>query len=141
MEPIEHQSPLIVILTPSGVKMAGMIRACRIREMLPAVFTSTWNFPPLSFPGINSIWVEPSSSPVIWALEIFPMVETEFRCCIIIPGFGLPARMFLTRNFLPVKAERAVETLKRAPPPSLYEPSISIIVLNREFKEEEYPIF
>jgi hypothetical protein len=49
--------------------------------------------------------------------------------------------MFLTRNFLPVKAERAVETLKRAPPPSLYEPSISIIVLNREFKEEEYPIF
>ena len=67
-------------------------------------------------------------NPLTVALVSSATVFTAVMCCARSPGFGLFARIFVTRTGLPVKALRATVVLRICPPPSPLEPSIVIIV-------------
>ena len=118
--------------------------------MLPAVFVSALYSPELSWFGEMLSWLDFNSAPLNFALEISPASKIPVKCCgfnfwkerkitylirglikcnkLRTPPSFLPARIFVIRTGLFSKTDKAVEILKICPPPSRYDPSISISV-------------
>src|SRR5262245_22206236 len=82
--------------------------------------------PGVTGPGSKVNWLDPTESPVTFALPIRAAARTDIRCCGWSPGFGLRrARTLRMRNGFPVNSDRAREVRTTWPPPSPKEPSMS----------------
>ena len=65
------------------------IKTWRIKEILPAVLTSSINSKFSTSPGINLSSVEPILAPITSALEIFCKIRIAVRCWGFSPLFFL----------------------------------------------------
>jgi predicted NBD/HSP70 family sugar kinase len=67
-----------------------------------------------------------SRAVIAIAGPIDQQARTAARCCAASPGRARFARTLIRRSALPVSAERATAVRTSCPPPSPYDPSISI---------------
>src|SRR2546426_3328104 len=104
------------------------INVWRTRVTLPAVPTSNRKVPALSFPGLKTNSVAPTSNPCKLAEQSSAAALTPVMCCGLNPGSALPARMLKRWISFDNTAARATAVRRTCPPPSPRLPSTSIIL-------------
>jgi hypothetical protein len=105
------------------------------RVVLPALPIANVCMPATIAFGTKVTSVESSASPVTSAPPISAAARTAVRCCRSSPGFARRLRIPVTRTAVPVTSASAIEVRRICPPPSPTDPSMLIMPVELQVKE------